>query len=160
MTKAVLFDLGNTLAEYYESCAYPELLQLCIREAAEFATRSALPPVADETLWRRVEEENREEADHRVRPLEDRLLSIFGLDPRELPPGTVAGLCRAFMKPIFGLGRCYEDSVPTLLSLRAAGVRVGIVSNAPWGCPSPLCREERGGSGSSNSRTRSPSART
>ncbi|MBI5017608.1 MAG: HAD family hydrolase [Deltaproteobacteria bacterium] len=142
MKKAVLFDLGNTLAEYYESCAYPELLPLCIGKARALVEGLGLPPVPEDTLWRTVHEENVEAPDHCVRPLEGRLLRIFHLDPPSLSPETVTALCRAFMAPIFALGRCYEDTRPTLRDLRARGVKVAVVSNAPWGCPAGLCHEE------------------
>jgi putative hydrolase of the HAD superfamily len=160
MKRAVLFDLGNTLAEYFESCTYPELLPLCIREAADFVARAALPRIGEETLWRRVEEENREGADHRVRPLEDRLLRIFGLEPSDLPAETVSELCAAFMKPIFGLGRCYEDTLPALRRLREEGVQVGSSPTRRGDARHPSAGRRRGGSGSSISRTRSSSART
>jgi putative hydrolase of the HAD superfamily len=140
--KAVLFDLGNTLAEYYESCAYPELLPRCIGEARACAASLGLPPVPEADLWEAVGDENREDADHRVRALEGRLLRIFRPGRADLSPDAVTALCRAFMKPIFALGRCYEDSLPTLRALRERGVKVAIVSNAPWGCPADLCHEE------------------
>lgn len=138
--RAVLFDLGNTLAEYFESADYPTLLPRCIEEAAALldSRGQRLPP--EDELRRRVAEENREEADHRVRPLEGRLLRIFR--PAEAGPELVEALCRAFMKPIFDLGRIYDDSVTALKRLRARGLKLGVVSNAPWGCPAALCHEE------------------
>jgi len=40
------------------------------------------------------------------------------------------------------MGKCYDDTVPTLCLLKDRGVKTAIVSNAPWGCPAQLCREE------------------
>ncbi|MGD8723652.1 MAG: HAD family hydrolase, partial [Desulfobacterales bacterium] len=46
------------------------------------------------------------------------------------------------MSPIFKMGKCYDDTVPTLCLLKERGIKTAIVSNAPWGCPAQLCREE------------------
>lgn len=140
MIEAVLFDLGNTLAEYYESAAYPELLPRCIGEAGVFLEGRGVSLPPSEPLRKTVDVENREAGDHRVRPLEQRLLRIFR--PPEPSCAWVEGLCRAFMKPIFDLGRLCDDAQPTLRTLRARGLRLGVVSNAPWGCPASLCHEE------------------
>jgi len=42
----------------------------------------------------------------------------------------------------FAIGQLYEDSMPVLNQLRGAGHPTGIVSNAPWGSPPDLWRDE------------------
>ncbi|MBM4050160.1 MAG: hypothetical protein FJ279_34120, partial [Planctomycetes bacterium] len=80
MTEAVLFDLGGTLAQYYERAEFPGILKQCISEAQEHLRRHSLLAVSTETMWQRVKDENHEAADYRVRPLEERLARIFGLE--------------------------------------------------------------------------------
>jgi putative hydrolase of the HAD superfamily len=92
-------------------------------------------------MWRRVPEEDHEAADHRVRPLEERLGRIFGID-RSQGPEVAAAMCLRFTEPIFAQGRRYEDVLPVLRQLREEGIRTAIVSNTPWGSPGSLWREE------------------
>jgi putative hydrolase of the HAD superfamily len=69
----------------------------------------------------------------------ERLARIFGLtadDP------VLDALCERFLEPTFALARVYDDALPVLTQLREAGFRTAIVSNAPWGSPSPLWRRE------------------
>jgi len=136
--KAILFDLGNTLAEYYTRAEFPGILREAVSEAESYLDRHGVAAPTPEELWQRVQAENHEARNHRVRPLEARLRRIFRLaDDRHLE-----GVCRAFMKPIFALGRCYDDVLPVLNELRSMGVKTAIVSNAPWGSPAHLWREE------------------
>jgi putative hydrolase of the HAD superfamily len=46
------------------------------------------------------------------------------------------------MKPIFSMGRCYRDSIPTLRKLRKRGIRAAVISNTTWGSPASLWRGE------------------
>src|SRR5690606_28828557 len=80
-----------------------------------------------------------EARDLRVRPLAQRLMHIFGIDDGV---GLHETLSVRFLEPVFALGRRYDDSLPVLARLRAAGIRTGIVSNSPWGSPASLWRAE------------------
>lgn len=140
MIRAVLFDLGNTLAEYYTSATFTRVLKQAVAEVEIYLDGHGLIIARRDDLWTRVQAENHEARNHRVRPLEARLTRIFGVRDAE----HIEGMCRAFLKPTFALGRCYEDSVPVLQELRAKGVKTAIVSNAPWGSPARLWREELG----------------
>lgn len=137
-TKAVLFDLGNTLAEYYTRAEFPGILEQALSEVQSYLDLHGVLIPSLEGLRQRVQAENHESRNYRVRPLEARLSRIFGIpDDRHLD-----GICRAFLKPIFALGRCYDDSSAVLRELRRRGLKIAIVSNAPWGSPSYLWREE------------------
>jgi putative hydrolase of the HAD superfamily len=141
MKRAVLFDLGNTLVRYFGRADFPEILEQAILEVRTYLQGRGFPTLPAEALWQRVNEENYEAKDHRVRPLEGRLARIFQLDP--VQAGEVAGgMCRCFTRPIFARGQRYQDALPALQSLRSEGVRSAIVSNTPWGSPGSLWREE------------------
>jgi HAD superfamily hydrolase (TIGR01509 family) len=139
-TRAVLFDLGNTLVHYYKREEFPSVLRRCLEGAAAVAETSDVRATAT-AVFDRALELNREAADFAVRPLVGRL--------RELLPGCGAAsdevlddACRAFMAPIFDCARADPDAASVLDALRERGVRTAIVSNTPWGSPAPYWREE------------------
>ncbi len=132
MKEFVLFDLGNTLVSYYELRDFPPILQAAIGEVERFLGTKA--------EGERVAAEDFEAKDFCVRPLEGRLRCIF---PNAAWSEDIAvEACRRFLGPIFALARVYDDVLPTLDALRAQGVKMGIVSNTPWGSPAGLWREE------------------
>jgi putative hydrolase of the HAD superfamily len=138
---AVLFDLGNTLARYYGRPEFPAILEEAIGATQNYLRDRGLLSVSNDVMWRRVSEEDYEAEDHRVRPLERRLARIFELDLDSTVDAGMA-VCRAFMKPIFARGHRYEDALPSLRELRMRGLKTAVVSNAPWGSPGDLWREE------------------
>jgi len=137
LVKAVLFDLGNTLVSYYSREEFPGVLAECIGRCRRLLMDRGVS-FRDEGLWVRAEEQNHESPDDRVRPLEDRLGYIFGVDDGEI----VGALCGVFVEPIFELGVLYEDVKPTLVELRRRGVKTAVVSNTSWGSPAGLWRRE------------------
>jgi putative hydrolase of the HAD superfamily len=141
MTKnTILFDLGGTLAQYYDRSEFPSILDQGIEEVQLYLDKKGLLGVTPETVASRVREEDHESQDHHSRPLEERLTRIFGL---EAPTGELLmGMCERFMVPIFARGRCYDDTIPTLKELRSRGLRIAIVSNTSWGSPAVLWRAE------------------
>lgn len=141
MKSAILFDLGNTLVQYYERRDFPAILKRCIARAEEVVRRE-YGPVEDAGLWDRVAAENYPAKDYCVRSLEDRLQAIFAIPPADWTADLADAACRSFMQPIFDLGRVYEDVIPTLDDLRLRGLKTAIVSNTPWGSPASLWREE------------------
>ena len=142
MKNAVLFDLGNTLVQYFEKSEFPDILEQAIAEVQNYLHQKGLLSVSPEAMWRRVRDENYEARDYRVRLLEERLVRIFRLDDSVQASGLIMAMCRCFMKPIFARGRCYEDALPTLQGLRFGGFKTAIVSNTTWGSPAVLWREE------------------
>lgn len=134
MKKVALFDLGGTLARYYDRDEFPAILEEAIGEAGTCLRREA--------RWQVVREEDYEAADNRVRPLEGRLAHIFQLGDEQGAGDLLLEACRCFMRPIFARGHRYEDALPVLYTLRAEGFRTALVSNTPWGSPAGLWREE------------------
>ena len=93
-------------------------------------------------MWQRVKEEDFEARDFQVRPLEERLQRIFQLNNSVLSKNLITKMCRCFMKPIFTLGQCYEDTYLILQKLKVRNFKLAIVSNTPWGSPANLWHEE------------------
>lgn len=136
----ILFDLGNTLVEYYELAAFPGILRSAISETTNYLRQHGIVDRPQDELEQRVAAENHEALNYEVRPLEQRLRRIFSIDSDD--PLLIDGACRAFMRPIFGLALVYSDVLPVLEDLRGAGYRTGIISNTPWGSPASLWLEE------------------
>jgi len=142
MKSVLLFDLGSTLAHYYDVRDFPAILKQAIVEVRGYLSQSGLLHVSEDDLWCRVREEDHESSDYRVRPLEERLARIFELEHLPDDSRVVDAICRRFMKPIFARGYCYEDSLSALKELREKGYRTAIISNTSWGSPAYLWREE------------------
>lgn len=134
--KIILFDLGQTLVDYFTRAAFPPLVEKAIAAAAQIVRDAGLPIPPDDVMRRRFAEENREAQDGCVRPLEDRLARLFDL--HKTPPGA----CHAFTAVLIAPGRLYDDTLPTLDELRRRGHRLGIVSNMPWGTPAEPWAED------------------
>jgi HAD superfamily hydrolase (TIGR01509 family) len=137
--KAIAFDLGNTLVEYYEREAFPSILSISIRKA--HAILSNFATVSLEEAQRIALAENSEQSSGRVRPLQERFDRVFGLTGHTSVEVRQQA-ARAFLEPIFERARKYKDSGPTLRVLRQQGYRLALVSNTPWGSPGELWREE------------------
>ena len=143
MTKsAILFDLGGTLAHYYDMSEFPFIRDDAIGQVRLHLEKQGLLSVTQEVIHRKVGEEDHESADYRSRPLEDRLRRIFGLEASMTTDELLVELCNRFMAPIFVRGKCYEDTLPALKELRSRGFRTAIVSNTSWGSPAALWRRE------------------
>jgi|Deesub1362B_J571_1020462.scaffolds.fasta_scaffold00003_589 hypothetical protein len=57
MKEAVLFDLGGTLAEYFDLNDFPDILRETILRVQEFLLENGVIDVPPRDLWRRVEAE-------------------------------------------------------------------------------------------------------
>jgi len=137
--KAIAFDLGNTLVHYYEREDFSSVLVEAIENI--YAVLPELPAVPLEDALRAASSENVEQADARVRPLEDRFRRIFSLE-QPLLPNIAEKASRAFLEPIFARAEKYEDSAPTIRLLRERGYKLAIASNTPWGSPRGFWHEE------------------
>ena len=138
---AVGLDLGNTLATYFSRAQWPGVLDQAIAEVcASLRARGLLRCEGDE-LARRVQAARGERDDQSVRPLLGRLATIFSLSQEELAGELGQSLSRSFCRPIFASARLCDDTLAALKALRSRGMRVGILSNTPWGTPGALWRE-------------------
>jgi putative hydrolase of the HAD superfamily len=142
MIDTIMFDMGETLIEYYSREQFPGILREAISRVQGELKKNGVPTPDPDTAWQRAKRENHESKDHRVRLLEDRLARIFWIGPSK--KHILPRLCRAFMGPIFALGSPYPDATPTLEEARSKGFRTAIVSNTPWGSPGDLWLEEIG----------------
>jgi len=142
MKNTVLFDLGGTLVQYYGRGEIPEVLERAITEVQDYLRHRGLFQVSAQEIWERVTEENHEASDHRVRPLEQRLVRAFRLDENACSDALLEAMCRCFLRPIFNRLRRYGDALPVLQRLRSEGYKGAIVSNTAWGSPAHLWREE------------------
>ena len=142
LRNTILFDLGGTLAHYYEMSDFPSILEQAIREVQFYLDEKAILTVTPELIRSRVREENHESTDYRSRPLEERLTRIFGLEAPITTDELFMEMCKRFMAPIFARGKCYEDTLPALKELRSRGFRTAIVSNTSWGSPAAVWRRE------------------
>jgi putative hydrolase of the HAD superfamily len=140
---AVLFDLGNTLVSYYRTAEFAPVLERCIAAGAEvLRERPGLGAVDRAAAHERALVANAERTDHRVRPLEERLLEVFGLDARGVPGELVARLGDAFLRPIFATARLDAAALDVLSEIKRLGIKTAIVSNTPWGSPAGVWRAE------------------
>jgi FMN phosphatase YigB (HAD superfamily) len=115
-TRAILFDLGNTLVGYDTSTGFPLVLRRCLRECARALGQSE-DPARDEDLFERALLLNREQSDYAVRPLAPRLQELSGAY-RLLDEASAKALGEAFLEPIFATARLDPQTVPLLEALR------------------------------------------
>ena len=142
MRRAVLFDLGGTLAHYFTSAEAGAAYEEALSEAEVLLRSRNLLTVEPGEVRARAGSAHRAPGDHRVRPLENRLARFFQLDDLSESPELERELCQAFMRPVFARGRRYEDTLPALAELKSRGFKLAIVSNTPWGSPGRLWRKE------------------
>ena len=136
--RAVLFDLGNTLVGYYDLAEFPPILAQCLGRVCDVLSLSK----TDDSfldLYRRAALLNSEAADHVVQPLVARLQALFGA---ALPASQHDAVAAAFVEPIFARAKLDPQTLPVLHALRERGVRVGLVSNTPWGSSASAWRAE------------------
>lgn len=137
MTQAVLFDLGNTLVAYYRKEEFAPVLQQCVQGLLLQLQKSGMAVPDFDSVYVAALRENREAADHRFAPLWPRLQRILAVDGAD-----DAALTAAFMQPIFATAKVYDDVLPALRRMKERGVKIAIVSNAPWGSAPQLWRSE------------------
>jgi putative hydrolase of the HAD superfamily len=136
----ILFDLGNTLVEYYQHDQWQAVVEETMAAVRGFLQSQNLLTVTHQTMWQNVENERNDPPDYRVIPLAERLSRVFAMDNAN--DDTKRQMCQSFLKPIFARGRIYDDTFPCLEKMRSKGFRIGIVSNTPWGSGGDLWREE------------------
>jgi len=127
MIKVLFFDLGETLIKYYTKEEFNDILPIVFKEI--FTKYRADLKNTEEYYWNMMVNENYENTDLSVRPLEKRLRMIF-----ELNDDNIKVLCDIFMKPILELSKIYDDTVLALSDLYK-NYSLCLISNMPWGCP-------------------------
>lgn len=142
MIRALLFDLGDTLVGYYRSHEFPPVLEACLGQTEAYLRTRNLPVPPAQEIEQRAQSENHEAKNLRVRPLEQRLKRIFALRLPSSRKYLIQEMCRAFLAPIFSMATLYPDTLPALASLKKNGLKIGIISNTPWGSPADLWHGE------------------
>jgi putative hydrolase of the HAD superfamily len=143
--KVIIFDLGGTLVRYYNRNEFPAILKKSIKSISNFLQLKYGYNFKSRIIWERVEEENYENGDYQVRPLENRLSNIFRLHELKIDiyfELLIREACMLFLKPIFEVGKIFDDTKPCLNKIREMGFRMGLISNTPWGSPSGFWRKE------------------
>jgi putative hydrolase of the HAD superfamily len=139
-TRAVLFDLGNTLVSYYRANEFSPILRRCVA-ACIGELRDEKDSVWDEDrIFDLALTLNCEAPDHSVRPLTARLATLF--PEYENDTLMLERLSVAFLRPIFATAVLNPEAIPVLLTLRSRGIVSAIVSNTPWGSAAAAWREE------------------
>jgi putative hydrolase of the HAD superfamily len=133
--RSVLFDWGNTLVDYPLQ-DWDEQISFLREFLAESV--SGLAPREPRTAPL-LDEFNREAGDSRIHPFRERFRKVFG---DVLSPEEIVDLERALCERIFVAARPFEETIESLRHLRRAGLKIGIVSNAPWGSSPGLWRAE------------------
>jgi putative hydrolase of the HAD superfamily len=141
MKPAILFDLGNTLVEYYRAEQFRPVLETAIAAVLDELKSRDLTQLTLEAAICAAVQENREAADFRFSPMAERFARIFGTSFAH-DSSVARALCERFLRPIFASGRLYSDTLPVLQELNSDGYQTAIVSNAPWGSPPEMWRQE------------------
>jgi HAD superfamily hydrolase (TIGR01509 family) len=145
--RGVLFDLGNTVLEYsltgrwrefrLERLAqlYPVVYQMMrptTDSAADFAER--VGEVIGGELARAIEHSGRSWQ------FRDRLGQGLAAVGVKADADHIERLTDLFYQPIHDCNRPYPDTTDVLSRLRSAGLRLAVITNAPWDTPGRLLR--------------------
>jgi len=136
----IIFDYGNTLVSYWTRDEWLTILRRGLAGVAKDLVNDGHCIPESAVIEARMQAERGDGIDLKVRPLEDRLRRIFGL--KGTVQGRIKRLCRTFLAPMFITAIVPDDVRPALGRLRAAGLRLGILSNLPWGSPWEPWHEE------------------
>ena len=141
MKPAVLFDLGNTLAGYYHADEFKSILRQSISAVFEELSARGFETMPLNAALVTAQQENKEAVDFRFGPMADRFERIFQISLAG-NPALAHRLCELFLEPIFAIANVYDDTHSVLETLSGEGYPLAIVSNAPWGSPPKLWRQE------------------
>jgi FMN phosphatase YigB (HAD superfamily) len=138
----LLFDLEGTLVHSpAETGGLREALVLAVAEAQRALAHDEYIPLTPGEMLSRIETEAQYHGDGAVRPLRERLISVFGL-PDDVKPHVLDAACAAFTKSILARVFAYKDVIPALHALKARGYRLGVLANVVWGTPAGMWREK------------------
>ena len=146
--RAILFDLGNTLLEYSLQGHWREFL---LQRVAEMyprvceLTKPVAVSLADFTA--RINEI----IGNRARGIEgdgfswhfvDRLREGLGAVGINADEAMLEQLTDFFYEPIHACTKPYSDTAEVLETLKSRGMRLAIITNAPWDTPARLLRSD------------------
>ena len=139
---ALLFDLGQTLLDYGPQERWPRFRIERMAElyplVCELCGRPALSPSAFGDLVGgalQTDELRAREHSGLSRPFAERMrqaLAAAGITP---DGHRLEQLAEAFHAPVREWPRPYPETAAALAGLRALGLKMAIITNAPWDCP-------------------------
>jgi len=140
--EAVLFDMGGTLVDY-PLPSRPAIVVRCLRGAVASLLRpeEELPPRVAHLPTPEVAHGRRRRPDPGTALAHQAAVALRRII-RAVSGRTLPQLAEACLRPIVAEGRVYDDTVPTLETLRSRGYRLGLVSNTPWGTPDYLWEQQ------------------
>jgi FMN phosphatase YigB (HAD superfamily) len=142
---AVIFDWGDTIVDYPLRTAPQQIafLRNFLLDNAGWLEQYLRDDIAArfrDQDW--LEAFNNERDSFVVRPFVERMRSLLR-DPMEASP--VVHLERRLCSDIFAASRVVEGAPELLAAARRAGLRVGILSNTPWGTSPAYWRDHVAG---------------
>jgi putative hydrolase of the HAD superfamily len=145
--KAVVFDLGDTLVEYE---GLPPSWEDHYDSALAALAESAGCDVCDETLVaaRGILRNYNTRLNPRTREVPFSLILVdlmAALKAKGAPEVDAAAV--AFFSVFRQRLRCFPDTKPVLSSLRSADVRIGVLTDVPYGMPRGLVEEDMAAAG-------------
>lgn len=138
--RALLFDFGNTLVDYYQASEFLPVLQRGLDRLTHWLATQGCNDV-DIGLADRIEAFNQERQDLVVWPMAERLRALLGL-PASFIDQHYSDMEACLLAPVFEAARPAPDALPLLAGLKASGYRLGLVSNTPWGSSAAIWRQE------------------
>ena len=145
--RAILFDLGNTLLEYSLTGRWREFLIARLAELGPGACDTMTPAAFSPGDFARQvgdviggAEARAIEHSGRSWHFRDRLREGLAAVGVNADADHIERLTDLFYEPIRACNRPYPDTTDTLTGLRSAGLRLAIITNAPWDTPARLLR--------------------
>lgn len=145
--RAILFDLGNTVLEYSLTGHWREFLVSRLQTMYAAVSNLAAPTTGSATEFARTvgdviggSEARAIEHGGRSWHFRERLRSGLAAVGIESDADSIERLTDLFYEPIHACNKPYPDTAETLARLRAAGLPLAIITNAPWDTPARLLR--------------------
>jgi FMN phosphatase YigB (HAD superfamily) len=136
--EAVLFDLGGTLVDYPVP-RWPTMVGQCARGVYGYLVQpeNQRPPPAA-AVPGPAEAHARRPASRPDTALAHRIMMGLRRMVRSLSGRTLPRIAEACARPLVAPGHLFQDTLPTLRTLKDRGYRLGLISNTPWGTPEYL----------------------
>ena len=143
--KAILFDLGHTLIDYYHEWRWPEAK--AVSEVFELASELCEPAPDKERFTSHLSELLGAARERKIRemievPLTEILVTCFNRFGCEPDEELMERSLRAFYQTLLETRELVPGAVETLEGLKSKGVRIGLVSDVAWGLPSTFPVED------------------